>query len=254
MDGGRGRASRRARGAAPGDRGARRSRRIAGEGHDGHLVAQVRTGTAMVHRARRRVALGHRAPKMTAGRPRRTMPSGRPRRTMRRMADDPVFDAAAAREASLARFARLVARPEPEIDLALGALLIAGLDARSTPSRGWTRWTPSPSGCGSASTRRRHRPRPSTAPRRAVSRAGISRATDRSTPSGARHSWLDRVLVARIGLPISLAIVELEVAVAAGAAPVGHRAARGTSSSAVPKACCGPGRRRAAPDARRLPG
>jgi len=52
---------------------------------------------------------------------------------MRWMADDSVFDAAAAREATLARFARLVGRPEPDIDLAFGALLIAGLDRPIDP-------------------------------------------------------------------------------------------------------------------------
>src|SRR6185436_7543004 len=67
------------------------------------------------------------------------------------------------RTSSQTRFARLVARPEPDIDLAVGALVIA-----------------------------------------AHGRSGVDEP--------AALAQLDRVLARGVGLPISLAIIELEVA------------------------------------------
>ena len=116
-----------------------------------------------------------------------------------------------ARAANRARFARLVAKPEPEIDLALGALLIAA-DGRPEVE-------PEPTVAAldelAARTRiRLDRDDPPTV---------IGRLHDvlyaehglRSPSSAEYHdpdnSRLDRVLERRIGLPISLAIVELEV-------------------------------------------
>lgn len=117
------------------------------------------------------------------------------------------------RAATRARFARLVARPDDEIDLALGALLIAA-DARPE-----LRFEPTVDGLDALAERVRIR---------------LDRGDEEETvldvihgvlfgeagfraPTGAgahdvRDSYLDAVLERRIGSPISLAIVELEVA------------------------------------------
>jgi regulator of sirC expression with transglutaminase-like and TPR domain len=117
------------------------------------------------------------------------------------------------RARSLARFARVVARPEPEIDLAQGALVIAGhgrpeldedaflgrldahaelvrlrLDAGDPPAVG---------------TARLH-----DVLYRELGYRGPT-AAEFSDPA---NSQLDRVLDRRIGLPISLAVVEIETA------------------------------------------
>lgn len=116
-----------------------------------------------------------------------------------------------ARAANRARFARLVARPEPEIDLALGALLIA--------ADGRPELEPEPTVAAldalAARTRLRlDRDEPSTAMTRLHEVLYVERGL--RAPSSAEYddpdnSRLDRVVERRIGLPISLAIVELEV-------------------------------------------
>jgi regulator of sirC expression with transglutaminase-like and TPR domain len=118
-----------------------------------------------------------------------------------------------ARAASLARFARLVARPEPEIDLARGAAIIAGhgrealdedallgrLDAHAELVR-LRLDAGDPPEIGAARLHdvlyRELGYRPPT-------------AAEFSDPA---NSLLDRVLDRRIGLPISLAVVEIETA------------------------------------------
>lgn len=124
-----------------------------------------------------------------------------------------VTDGDAAREANRARFARLVARPDAEIDLAEGALAIAA-DGRTDVDAG-------------ASLERLERlaelvrVRLDAGDRSSVVLARLHdvlyeeagfRPPTSATFHDPRNSQLDRVLVRRIGLPISLAIVELEVA------------------------------------------
>ena len=129
------------------------------------------------------------------------------------MADDPVTDAReAAREADRARFARLVAQPEPDIDLAAGALIIAGLDREIEPEPWITTLD------DIAARVRLRLDRGDDEDRvldvlhatlyRELGFRGL-RASERAQPS---HSWLDLVLARRIGLPILISIVELEVA------------------------------------------
>ena len=131
---------------------------------------------------------------------------------MRWMADDSVFDAAAAREATLARFARLVGRPEPDVDLAFGALLIAGLDRPIDPQP----WIDT---LDDLANRVRLRLDRGDDVDRSVDllHDTLYRELGFHMPGPLdairpRHSWLDRVLITRTGLPILLAIVELEVA------------------------------------------
>jgi regulator of sirC expression with transglutaminase-like and TPR domain len=118
-----------------------------------------------------------------------------------------------ARARSLARFARLVARPEPEIDLALGALIAAGhgrepldeaallgrLDAHAELVR----------------LRLDTGDPPLVAARRVhdvLYRELGYRAPTAAEFGSPANSRFDRVLERRIGLPISLAIVEIETA------------------------------------------
>jgi regulator of sirC expression with transglutaminase-like and TPR domain len=126
-------------------------------------------------------------------------------------------DQEATRAANRARFARLVARPEPEIDLARGALCIAAdgrpevvversirdIDTLADRVRARIDET------DSAPTRldRLH----DVLYREAGFRA--PRAAEWGDPDESR---LDRVLETRVGLPISLAVVELEVAARIG--------------------------------------
>jgi regulator of sirC expression with transglutaminase-like and TPR domain len=121
-------------------------------------------------------------------------------------------DRDAARAANRARFARLVARPDADVDLAGGALLISAdaepdLDPGPTTDRL----------AGLASLVRIRLDRGDT-PDVAIGRLHdvLYREQGFRGPTAAEHadaanSLLHRVLERRIGLPISLAIVELEV-------------------------------------------
>lgn len=119
----------------------------------------------------------------------------------------------AARVANRARFARLVARPEPEIDLAEGALVIAA-DGRPDLD-------PAPTVAALDAFAERVRAycdeTDPTEVRRDRLHDVLYREAGFRSPSAAEYrdadnSRLDRVVERRIGLPISLAIVELEVA------------------------------------------
>jgi regulator of sirC expression with transglutaminase-like and TPR domain len=126
------------------------------------------------------------------------------------------------RTAGRARFARLVARPEPEIDLAIGALLIAGLGRPPIDEGEILR------AVDAIAERVRIRldagdPTDEVVARlhdvlyRELGYRGPT-ATEYGDPA---NSHLDEVVARRIGLPISLAIVELEVAARLGLALVG---------------------------------
>lgn len=118
-----------------------------------------------------------------------------------------------ARTANRARFARLVGRPEAEIDLALGALWIAadgrpGLDPQPTLDA-----------LDDLAERVRLRLDLGDDTAETLDRlhATLYREAGFRPPSAAEfadpeNSLLDRVVERRVGLPISLAIVELEVA------------------------------------------
>jgi regulator of sirC expression with transglutaminase-like and TPR domain len=119
----------------------------------------------------------------------------------------------AARGANRARFARLVAQPESELDLARAALVIA--------ADGRTGFEPEQSLAVLDDLAGRVRLRLDRGDGTATVLARIHDVLYREIglrpPTSAefhdaRNSWLDQVLVRRIGLPISLAIVELEVA------------------------------------------
>lgn len=116
-----------------------------------------------------------------------------------------------ARARSLARFARLVARPEPEIDLGLAALVVAGhgrpaLDEESFLAR-----------LDAHAELVRLRLDAGDPPLVSAARVHdvLYRELGFRAPTAAEfgdpaNSLLDRVLDRRIGLPISLAIVEIE--------------------------------------------
>jgi regulator of sirC expression with transglutaminase-like and TPR domain len=118
-----------------------------------------------------------------------------------------------ARVATRARFARLVARPEPEIDLAGGAVLIAAhgrpeVDEAAPIER-----------LDRLAERVRLRLDAGDSERRILDRLHdvLYREAALRGPTAAEYgdpdnSLLDRVLERRVGLPISLAIVQLEVA------------------------------------------
>jgi regulator of sirC expression with transglutaminase-like and TPR domain len=126
------------------------------------------------------------------------------------------------RTAGRARFARLVARPESEIDLALGALLIAGLgrpaiDEAAILGR-----------LDALAERVRIRLDAGDPTFAVVARVHdvLYRELGFRGPTAAEYgdpanSHLDEVLARRVGLPISLAIVEIEVAARLGVALVG---------------------------------
>jgi regulator of sirC expression with transglutaminase-like and TPR domain len=123
----------------------------------------------------------------------------------------------AARAANRARFARLVARPEPEIDLARGALAIA--------SDGRPDLDPEPSIEAldrlAEHVRARFDERDDARTRLERLHDVLYREAGFRAPRAAEwgdpeESWLDRVLERRIGLPISLAVVEIEVAARVG--------------------------------------
>jgi regulator of sirC expression with transglutaminase-like and TPR domain len=122
-------------------------------------------------------------------------------------------DHEAERAVNRARFARLVARPEPDIDLALGALTIAA-DGRA-------RLDPAPTVAYLDELAERVKIRldlgdPVTTVLGRLHDVLYREAAFRPPTSAEfhdpRNSLLDRVVERRIGLPISLAIVELEVA------------------------------------------
>ena len=118
-----------------------------------------------------------------------------------------------ARAANRARFARLVARPEPEIDLALGALLIAA-DGRPDLA-----FEPTLAALDRLAERTRIRLDRDDPQETVLARlhdvlfreAGFRGPTAAEYPD-AGNSLLDRVVERRVGLPISIAVVELEVA------------------------------------------
>lgn len=127
--------------------------------------------------------------------------------------DPPVPYDEASRAANRARFARLTAQPDDEIDLALGALLIAAdgrpeLDPTATVAI-----------LDALAERVRIRLDVGDAQTHVIDRLHdvLFRETGFRAPTAAefhdpRNSLLDLVAWRRVGLPISLAIIELEVA------------------------------------------
>jgi regulator of sirC expression with transglutaminase-like and TPR domain len=136
--------------------------------------------------------------------------------------DDPRARTEERRVADRARFARLVARPEPEIELALGALLIAAvgrppIDEDSTLGR-----------LDAIAERVRIRLDAGDPPSTGFDRLHdvLYRELTFRGPTAAEYaepanSHFDEVLGRRVGLPISLAIVEIEVAARLGLAASG---------------------------------
>jgi len=126
------------------------------------------------------------------------------------------------RTAGLARFARLVARPEPEIDLAVGALIIAGhgrpaIDEEAALGQ-----------LDAIAERVRIRLDAGDPTQTLVNRLHdvLYRELGFRGPTAAEYgdpsnSHFDEVIRRRVGLPISLAIVELEVAARLGLTLVG---------------------------------
>jgi regulator of sirC expression with transglutaminase-like and TPR domain len=122
-------------------------------------------------------------------------------------------DPAALRAANRGRFARIVARPDSEIDLAGGALCIAA-DARPGLDP-----APTLAALDELAGRVRLRVDRGDDDDTAIARLHdvLYREVGLRAPTAAEfhdplNSDLDRVVARRIGLPISLAIVELEVA------------------------------------------
>ena len=121
------------------------------------------------------------------------------------------------RTACRARFARLVARPEPEIDLALGALLIA------EQGRGPIEEEAILAGLDAIAERVRIRLDTGDSTTTMIARLHdvLYRELGFRGPTAAEYgdpanSHLDEVIARRVGLPISLAIVEMEVAARLG--------------------------------------
>ena len=121
-----------------------------------------------------------------------------------------------------ARFARLVARPEPEIDLAVGALVIAALGRPPIDESAVI------GQFDAIAERVRIRLDAGDPEKAVVGRVHdvLYRELGFRGPTATEHgdpanSHLDQVLGRRIGLPISLAIVELEVAGRLGLALAG---------------------------------
>jgi regulator of sirC expression with transglutaminase-like and TPR domain len=122
-------------------------------------------------------------------------------------------DLDARRAANRARFAQLIAGPEHEIDLALGALLIAA-DGREALDP-----EPALATLDALATHVQGRVDPAHAREQVLDELhGVLygelgfRGPGHAAGPDADHSRLDRVLERRIGLPICLAIIELEVA------------------------------------------
>jgi regulator of sirC expression with transglutaminase-like and TPR domain len=121
-----------------------------------------------------------------------------------------------------ARFARLVARPEPEIDLAIGALLIAGHGRPPIDEAGAI------AALDAIGERVRVRLDAGDPTAAVIDRLHdvLYRELGFRGPTAAEYcdpanSQLDAVLERRVGLPISLAVVELEVAGRIGVALAG---------------------------------
>jgi regulator of sirC expression with transglutaminase-like and TPR domain len=117
------------------------------------------------------------------------------------------------RAVNRARFARLLAQPEAEIDLALGALCIAADGRPGLP------FAPTLAALERLAGRVRVRLDLGDEPdvvldvlHAVLYVESAFRAPDAGEYHDARNSLLDLVLTRRIGLPISLSIVELEVA------------------------------------------
>ena len=117
-----------------------------------------------------------------------------------------------ARAANRARFARLVARPEPEIDLAVGALCIAADDRPELD------FEPSLAALDDLADRVRIRLDRGDGPEvvLATLHGVLYRERRFAGPRAAewhdvRNSQLDQALERQIGLPITLAVIELEV-------------------------------------------
>ena len=128
----------------------------------------------------------------------------------------------AARAANRARFARLIAQPETDIDLARGALAIAA-DGRADVDPGSTL-----AALDDLAERVRIRLDVGDAETHVIDRLQdvLFRESGFRGPTAAeyhdpRASLLDVVVARRVGLPISLAIVELEVAWRIGLGLVG---------------------------------
>jgi regulator of sirC expression with transglutaminase-like and TPR domain len=126
------------------------------------------------------------------------------------------------RTAGRARFARLVARPDPEIEMAVGALLIAGLGRPPIDEDAIIDELDAIAG------RVRIRLDAGDPPHLVVRRLHevLYRELGFRGPTAAEYgdpanSHLDEVVGRRVGLPISLAIVELEVAARLGLALTG---------------------------------
>jgi regulator of sirC expression with transglutaminase-like and TPR domain len=126
------------------------------------------------------------------------------------------------RTAGRTRFARLVAHPEPEIDLALGALLIAGLGRPPIDEAAVL------GQLDGIAERVRIRLDAGDDTTTIVARLHdvLYRELAYRGPTAGEYgdpsnSHLDEVLGRRVGLPITLAIVELEVAARLGLALVG---------------------------------
>jgi regulator of sirC expression with transglutaminase-like and TPR domain len=128
----------------------------------------------------------------------------------------------AARAANRARFARLIAQPEADIDLALGALTIAA-DGRPDVEAGATL-----AALDELAERVRIRLDVGDAETHIIDRLQdvLFRESGFRGPTAAeyhdpRASLLDVVVARRVGLPISLAIIELDVAWRIGLGLVG---------------------------------
>ncbi|TMG24062.1 MAG: tetratricopeptide repeat protein [Chloroflexi bacterium] len=119
----------------------------------------------------------------------------------------------AARAANRARFARLVARPESEIDLALGALMIA---AEGRPDLDFDPTVAALDVLADRVRLRLDRGDPTDVElarlHDVLYREWGFRAPNSAEYHDIGNSQLDRVVDRRVGLPITLAIVELEVA------------------------------------------
>ena len=125
----------------------------------------------------------------------------------------PMRSSEVARAANRARFARLVARPEPEIDLVLGALCIAA------DGRPQLEFEPTVTAVDAMAERVRIRLDRGDGPEVGVARLhGVLyheqrlRGPRTTEYDDVRNSQIDQVIERRIGLPIALAVIELEVA------------------------------------------
>jgi regulator of sirC expression with transglutaminase-like and TPR domain len=118
-----------------------------------------------------------------------------------------------ARAANRARFARLVARPDADIDLALGALFVASDGRPDLDFEPTLRWLDALTDRVRARLDRGDGPEVTLARLHGVLYVEAGFRGPRSAEyHDIRNSLLDVVMERRIGLPISLAVIELEVA------------------------------------------